>query len=163
MITQPEPVLRAAARAVVLDPDDRVLLVHFRNPQRDARWWATPGGGLDDGETHEQALRRELDEEAGLSAFELGPCIWFREHVFTWGERRIRQRERYYLVRTASADLAPTLAADVLASEGIQAHRWWTLADLLSSEERFAPSRLASLLRSLLRDGPPRAPFDVGA
>ena len=52
----------------VLAPDDRIMLVHFSPPHALAGWWATPGGALDAGETHEEGLRRELLEEAGISA-----------------------------------------------------------------------------------------------
>ena len=63
--------MRRAARAMVLDPDDRVLLVEFTFPE--VVVWATPGGGIADGETDEDALRRELVEEAGLETFDVGP------------------------------------------------------------------------------------------
>ena len=41
------PTERIAARAIVFDPDDRILLVHFRPPHALGGWWATPGGALD--------------------------------------------------------------------------------------------------------------------
>jgi hypothetical protein len=44
----------------------------------------------------------------------------------------------------------------------VTAIRWWTIDELERSEERFAPRRLAELLRTLLRDGPPPEPVDVG-
>src|SRR5262245_4011159 len=50
--------LRDAVRAVVLDPDDRTLLVRFVFPDHEV--WATPGGGVERGEPDEPALRREL-------------------------------------------------------------------------------------------------------
>ena len=56
--------IRRAVRAIVLDPDDRILLVRFSFPSRDV--WATPGGGIDEGESAEEAIRRELGEETGL-------------------------------------------------------------------------------------------------
>jgi hypothetical protein len=40
--------------------------------------------------------------------------------------------------------------------------RWWTLAELEAAEARFAPRRLAILLRELIRHGPPTEPLDVG-
>jgi 8-oxo-dGTP pyrophosphatase MutT (NUDIX family) len=153
-----QPLRRVAARALVLDPDDRLLLVYFRGPNTGEEWWATPGGGLDPGETHEDALRRELLEEAGIEA-EPGPCIWTREHVFHWAEHYIRQVERYYLVRVDSAEIAPQLD---LAAEDVHGIRWWSLAELEASDETFAPRRLAALVRDLLDAGPPAEPIDAG-
>jgi ADP-ribose pyrophosphatase YjhB (NUDIX family) len=48
--------LRPAARAILLDHDDRVLLVCFDFGDRVV--WATPGGGIDDGETTSSARPR---------------------------------------------------------------------------------------------------------
>jgi 8-oxo-dGTP pyrophosphatase MutT (NUDIX family) len=157
-LAEREPELRVAARAIVLAPDERILLVLFRSPHTGASWWATPGGALDPGESHEEGLRRELLEEAGISP-DIGLCVWTREHVFHWGERYVRQVERYYLVRVDSPEIAPQLD---LASEDVHEIRWWSLTQLGASEETFAPSRLPALLRELLEDGPPTEPIDAG-
>lgn len=57
--------LRVAAYAVVTDDDDRVLLARWTEGRRVA--WTMPGGGLEDGEDPEDAVRRELREETGYS------------------------------------------------------------------------------------------------
>ncbi|HEX5800570.1 MAG TPA: NUDIX domain-containing protein [Gaiellaceae bacterium] len=153
--------LRQAARAVVLDPADRILLVRFQFPARTV--WATPGGGIDHGETHEQAIVRELAEEAGLEEVELGPWIWTRTHVFPFESGRWDgQQERYVLVRTPAFEPAPRFTPDQLAAEFVTAVRWWTQAELAAAEELFAPRRLPELVAALLRDGPPGEPVDAG-
>jgi 8-oxo-dGTP pyrophosphatase MutT (NUDIX family) len=157
-VPERQPELRVAARAIVLDPEDRILLVLFRSPHSGSSWWATPGGALDAGETHEEGLRRELLEEAGIRA-KLGPWVWTREHVFDWGERYVRQVERYYVVRVESSEVRPQLD---LAAEDVHEIRWWTLAELEATNEVLTPRRLQALLGDLLRDGPPAEPFDAG-
>ena len=130
-----EPVERSAVRALVLDRDERVLLVEFRDEQGQT-WWATTGGGVDSGETAEAALRRELNEEAGLLDFELGPQIWWREHTFAWAGRIWHQAEQIFLVRIDHHEPAPI--AD-LAAEHVSQVRWWTLGELEATTETLGP------------------------
>ena len=57
---------RNAARVILLDAHDRVLLLHGCDAdQRERTWWFTVGGGLDAGESALDAAVRELREETG--------------------------------------------------------------------------------------------------
>jgi G:T/U-mismatch repair DNA glycosylase len=143
-----EPELRQAVRAIVLDAGDRVLLCEFRNEVTGARWWGTPGGGIEPGESDEAALRRELLEETGLTDFDLGPVVLEHDHVFPWQKRLLRQRNRFWLVRVTAHEPAPTID---LAAEGVAALRWWTPAELEQlPPEEIAPPHLPQVLRELL-------------
>jgi 8-oxo-dGTP pyrophosphatase MutT (NUDIX family) len=165
------PTERRAARVLVLArrpgapaEETRVLLLRCVEPMTGATWWITPGGGLDPGETWEDAARREMEEEVGRTGDALGPLVWTREHVFVWDHNVVRQREQYYVVEVSAPFAArPSLPADKLAREGLAEHRWWTLAELLASEaDVFSPRRFAEFLGALLREGPPPAPIDTG-
>jgi 8-oxo-dGTP diphosphatase len=155
-------VVREAARALVLDPDDRVLLVRFVNPDTGAEFWTTPGGGVDPGESLQGALRRELREETGLDDVEFGPVVWTRREVFPWAGRTLDQREQVVLVRVPAFEPRPQFSREQLAAEAVHEVRWWTLADLEASDATFYPTRLAALLRELIEAGPPAEPIDVG-
>lgn len=160
--SEDEPIFRPAARVLLLDPDQRVLLFNFRNTSSGWSWWATPGGGLEPGETPEQGALRELGEETGLLGVELGPCVWHREHVFPWAGRRYRQAERFYLVRSDPFELAPTLPDGGELLQLVQ-HRWWSVEELEhATHQVFAPRRLAILLKNLLTQPLPAEPIDAG-
>ena len=153
--------IREAVRAIVLDPADRVLLVQFRFP-RTGEHWALPGGGVEPGESDHDALHRELAEEVGLRDAQIGPHVWDRVHVIPfinglWDG----QRERIHLVRTPKFEPRPELSWDQLNAEYVFDMRWWHLYEL-SDRLHFVPSRLLDHLGTLLRDGPPNRPVDVG-
>lgn len=140
---------REAGRVVVLDPASRVLLLQYIRASGE-RYWATPGGGLQDGEDFERAARRELEEEVGVSAARLS-FLWEGEAWIDFGGRRVRQRERYFLARLddAAAIEDPGLE-DLRMQEGIVAHRWFTVAELERGEVRVFPEELASRVRAVV-------------
>lgn len=51
---------------VLIDADGRVLVASRPEGKAYAGWWEFPGGKLEQGETPEQALARELQEELGI-------------------------------------------------------------------------------------------------
>ena len=127
----------------------------FRRPP-----WATPGGGVDEGESDAEALSRELREEVGLAELDLGPLVWTRHHWHVDPTRWGGQTERVYLVRVDAFDLAPSFSEAELAAEGVHEARWFTLDELATVVT--GPARLGELVRGLIADGPPAEPLDAG-
>ncbi|HEY0135660.1 MAG TPA: NUDIX domain-containing protein, partial [Nannocystis sp.] len=68
---------RLAVRAILIE-DDRILLAHFVDAG--GPWYVIPGGGVQDGETLEEAFHRELAEEIGARA-EFGAVAFIREII----------------------------------------------------------------------------------
>jgi double-stranded uracil-DNA glycosylase len=159
------PVVRPAARAILLDRRDRVFLHRFVVPG-DPGVWITPGGALEGGESLEDALRRELAEELQLEDVELGPWVWTRRHVWFWPAhgRIYDTREQFAFVRVADVrTVKPTSHDALFAGPGArEEHRWWTFEEIERSEDEFAPRALAAHLSELTAHGAPNAPVDVG-
>lgn len=153
--------IREAVRGLVVDSEARVLLVRFEFPA--GTRWALPGGGLDHGENHHQALRRELAEELGLHEPVIGAHLWNRLHIvaFLSGEFD-GQRERIYEVDVpAGFKPQPMFSWQQLNDEFMFELRWWTLQELEQARVHTAPRDLVRLLHEYLTLGPPSEPIDV--
>ncbi|GAA1718968.1 NUDIX hydrolase [Streptomyces yatensis] len=151
--------LRKVARVVLLDPQDRILLLHgFEPDDPSSTWWFTPGGGLEGEESREQAALRELAEETGITDVRLGPLLWRRICSFPFAGRRWDQDEWYYLCRTQQTTARAGSGLTELERRSVAGLRWWTADELAAATEPVYPTRLPELLRTLLVEGPPGAP-----
>jgi len=142
--------LRHAGRVVVLDPGGRVLLMRYDSDLPDGRYWATPGGGLNPGESYAAAASRELAEETGWTDVALLDEIHRHVRMVEHGGRIVRQHECLFLARTDQVRRELGDVAAMHASDGIAAWRWWTLAELDMTAEVIWPAGLAGLIRDTL-------------
>jgi len=141
---------RAAARILVIDPDDRLLLFRFaftRGALAGRTNWALPGGGIEPGETPEQAAIRELREETGMIVADVGASIGERSYKMRLPDGEvIAGHETYFLVRAAAASEINRDGWTRLETEIIAEHRWWSVAELKTTTETVYPVNLMAML-----------------
>jgi len=153
---------RRAARVVVLDPADRVLLINARDPFRrdDLGWWEIPGGGIDRGESTEDAVRRELWEEAGIRDADIGACVWTQTVRFTFAGLRFNQDEWVHVARCDGTATRPG-GLEALEALAFGEQRWWSMDALLLERPRTIPYRLIEFLPDLIAGGHLGGPHDI--
>jgi len=141
-----EPDLRRASRLILLNGQQRVLLFRHAGTNRQG-FWAPPGGGLETGETFEQAARREACEELGLTCFTL-KRIWERVTDFVYIDHPVHQHECFFLIEGELPAISSAVER-VHSQEGILEMRWWTTAEIELTTEPVFPEDLASELRKI--------------
>jgi 8-oxo-dGTP diphosphatase len=139
------------ASAVVLDDDDRVLLVHHNK----IGLWLYPGGHIDPKEDPAQAAVREVAEETGIQATPIGepafthPAV--RSHAAPWAiiemdvtDTKVgahRHIDLVYVCRARGGDLTAQL-------EEVAGARWVPIADITGLP---APAELPELVAAAAR------------
>ena len=139
---------RPAARILLLDGEDRVLLFRFDAGDRPA-FWGTPGGAVDPGESYEAAARRELREETGLD-LECGVEVHRRVVEFvTLEDVPVIADERYFLVRAGDC-VIDTGSHTELERRVMQEHRWFAPDEIRDWPETIFPEDLAGMLEKMV-------------
>lgn len=146
------PVRRFTARALPVDDQGRVLLLHGFDPARpDQPFWFTIGGAREDGESLQEAAARELFEEVGIRADAAHFAGPYGTSVteFTWAEYAVTQDQTFFAIRVGDDAVVSFDHMDQLEKDTITAYRWWSVAELESTEEVVYPEDLVAMLRKV--------------
>ncbi|MEI4231802.1 NUDIX domain-containing protein [Roseovarius sp. D22-M7] len=99
---EPRPVPRLAARAVIVEDGQLLLVNAFAGPH--TTLWCAPGGGAEMGASLPDTLIREVFEETGLTIAVGDPCLVNEFHA---PERHFHQVEVFFRAQVTRGTLDP--------------------------------------------------------
>lgn len=154
---------RKSSRAIVLNKQNQIFLFRYTFDffAEMESIWITPGGALDEGESFEEALKRELFEEMGIKLTEPAMFVFYRTPLYELKDgETVRSEERFYLVRLDETEFS---YANWTESENkrMTAGKWWSVGKIRQSEEKFFSENIVGILERLSRGEIPEEPEEI--
>lgn len=153
------PIHRVAGRVLPINPAGEVLLLEGQDPAHPGDLhWVTIGGAVDEGESLQAAVVREMVEETGLVIDEtelVGP-LHRGSYPFSWAGRDYVSDNHFFAVPLAAevevvfSGLEPGEVGNILRAE------WWTpgaLADAGNAAHPDLPDIMTTAIRTLTEAG----------
>ena len=87
---------RVSVRAIILDNEGKLFAMKHRNHDGgESEYWATPGGGLDVGESLQNGIHRELIEETGIEPV-VGKLLFVQQFLFPRHNGEVRESMEFF-------------------------------------------------------------------
>jgi len=133
-----------------MDPQGCVLLFLTAAPDSSGfTRWITPGGGVDPGESHDDAARRELFEETGYQVDDVGQPVWTYDFEVTFDQADHNQgHAEYFHLQTQRFEPVSTFWTPEEHVD-VTDWRWFSAEQLETSQDPYEPVHLPELIRSL--------------
>ena len=143
--------IRKSARAIVLNRQHQLFLFRYTFDffAEKQSVWITPGGGLEEEESFEDALKREVYEELGIKLMEPAPFVFFRTPIYELknGET-VQSEERFYLVYCENESFSYEGWSES-ETRRMTAGKWWSVEEIKKSEEKFFSEDIIEILERL--------------
>lgn len=141
--------IRCSARLLIINSFRQVLLfrfVHTNDALAGKSYWATPGGGVEHGESFEQAAIRELKEETGIIRDDVGECVAQRTFEMTLPSGETVLAEEHFFVIFSNKEEIHVHGWTDNEKSLISRHHWWSIDELSMTQDIIYPGNITELI-----------------
>jgi ADP-ribose pyrophosphatase YjhB (NUDIX family) len=139
------------AALCIIRHNNKFLVAEITDPQTGVTLHRPPGGGVEQGESPEQAVRRELLEELSVNLTNVQP-FGLVDHIWFWKGREVQERAWLFLANSSDDPrLSRGETPELLEANGRRARTLWRSIDGIAHRlPPLCPSTLLEHLGSLL-------------
>ena len=155
--------VRKSSRAIVLNKEKQIFLFQYNfDYLADGKpIWITPGGGLEEGESFEAALKRELFEELGVNITSNCPEVYYRNPVYTLKNGdRVQSVEKFFLVNVSEKVFSLEHWTES-EKKRMSAGKWWSVEEIKKSRDDFFTKDIIQILAELTDGALPIEPREI--
>jgi len=145
---------------VLLVHEDKVLLMKVELPDRS--FWCTIGGGMEDNETVEEAVKREAYEEIGLTDQDVtwDRSVWYGEHILKRHGIDTLHKETFVLGYANSAKIDPASLTEEEKAV-VKEFKWWPIHELETTAEFVVPPSMITHIKQIINCQIPHSPIHI--
>jgi len=160
---------RHSVKVLLMNKKKEVLLLCAEDPKTRpldgkslGRFWYLVGGGLEEGESLQDAAKREIFEETGLSShkIELGPIVWYGVSDYILKGIPTHQKDTYFVAKTFEEKVALTKLSEWEKSV-VKELKWFSLEQIQNCKETIFPLFLPKYLPDILSEKYPKTPLEI--
>lgn len=143
--------IRKSSRAIVLNKDNHIFLFRYQFDYltESKSIWITPGGSLEEGESFEDALKRELFEELGVLWDKDCVEIYYRNPLYTLNTGEVVQSiEKFFLVCMEEEQFSYANWTEN-EKQRMLCGRWWSIEEIQQSKDDFFTEDIICILTDL--------------
>jgi len=154
---------RKSSRAIVLNKNNEIFLFKYKFDylEDESAIWITPGGSLEESETFDDALRREVFEELGVELKQECRQVYYRNPIYTLknGEK-VLSEEKFFIVYLDGEEFSYCNWTES-EKRRMSVGKWWSAKEIRQSEEEFFTFDLVSILNDISNNKIPDVPQEI--
>ena len=154
---------RKSSRAIILNNNHEIFLFQYNFDyfENGNVVWITPGGGLEEGESFEMALKRELFEELGIQLNQCYKQIYYRNPIYSLKNGKLAQcEERFFLVYLEGKEFSYNNWTES-ENKRMLYGKWWSIEEIQQSDDEFFSSDIINILDNLSNGKIPKEPEEM--